>query len=166
MPDAAANFVGRMQGEIWRNASQADRTHVEGKGVLKANFAQSAVNGEIKNIAARPEASTRYSSLENNRFIIETGNIENGRFTSNLKGADDASGESGAQRSNDVIASVEGFDGSILGEFFGPQADEVGAVLNATRGDAVLYGNLTGVPFNPAGPIQRTNFESLDVTLL
>ena len=166
LPDATARYVGSMKGEIWRNANQLDRTHVSGVGVLRANFGESTVNGEISKIRVRPESSDSYSSLEDNRFIIETGNIENGQFLANLRGADSSSDLSDTQNSNEVIASIEGFSGNVLGEFFGPQANEVGAVLNATRRNAVLFGYMTGSsPFNPTGPLEQANSAPLDATV-
>ena len=37
-------------------------------------------------------------------------------------------------------STVLGYEGNVLGEFYGPAAEEVGAVLNASRSDRVLYG--------------------------
>ena len=98
--------------------------------------------------------------------MIETGNITNRQFVANLIGTDSTSGSSGTQHSNEVISSIQGFDGNVLGEFYGPQANEVGAVLNASRGDAVLSGHLTGRHFNPTGPLEQANSEPIDATIL
>ena len=166
LPNGTAEYVGNMYGQIWRSDDSSDRTHVSGLGVLRADFDQSTVNGEISNIRVRPQNSDSYSSLEDNKFMIETGNITNSQFVANLIGTDSTSGSSGTQHSNEVISSIQGFDGNVLGEFYGPQANEVGAVLNASRGDAVLYGYMTGDPFNPTGPLDQANSEPIDVTIL
>ena len=156
LPNGTAEYVGDMYGQIWRSDDQSDRTRVIGVGVLRADFEQSTVNGEISNIRVRPQNSDSYSSLEDNKFMIETGNITNSQFVANLIGTDSTSGSSGTQHSNEVISSIQGFDGNVLGEFYGPQANEVGAVLNASRGDSVLFGYLTGKQFtdtlNPTVP--------------
>ncbi len=166
LPTATAKYVGGMTGQIWRNANLSDMTRVRGTGFLTANFGQSTVTGEISRIEVRPETSGSYSILANNRFIVENGNIENSQFLLNLRGADSTSGLGDAQNSNEEIASIKGFDGNILGEFFGPQANEVGAVLNATRGDAVLIGYLGGrSPFNPTGPIEQANSAPINATV-
>ena len=166
LPNGTAEYVWDMYGQIWRNNDRSDRTHVSGVGVLRADFEQSTVNGEISNIRVRPQNSDSYSSLEDNKFMIETGNISNSQFVANLIGTDSTSGSSGTQHSNEVISSIQGFDGNVLGEFYGPQANEVGAVLNATRGDAVLFGYMTGGPFNPTGPLEQANSEPIDATIL
>ncbi len=166
LPNGTAEYVGDMIGQIWRSDRFSDRTRVRGVGVLRADFEQSTVNGEISNIRVRPQNSDSYSSLEDNKFMIETGNISNSQFVANLIGTDSTSGSSGTQHSNEVISSIQGFDGNVLGEFYGPQANEVGAVLNATRGDAVLYGYMTYGPFNPTGPLEQANSEPIDATIL
>ena len=54
------------------------------------------------------------------------GRIVNGQFTATLRGVD-----TDPDAPND--ASLRGFSGAILGEFYGPGAEELGGVLNATR---------------------------------
>ena len=171
LPTGTARYDVEMLGRIWRNTNSSDRTHVHGLGVLRANFSQSTVSGEISNIIVRRQNSDSDSSLEDNQFKIEVGSIENGQFVAYLRGADSRPGSGDTQHSNEVISSIQGFDGNILGEFYGPQANEVGAVLNATRADAVLIGHLGGKNsfsnplFNPAEPIEQANSAPLNATV-
>ena len=165
LPTTTARYVGKMTGQIWRNTNQSDQTPVRGLGILRANFEQSTINGEITKIRVRPKNAESFSSLEENEFIIETSNIENSQFVAILRGADGRSGL-GDTSSNEDIESIEGFAGNILGEFYGPLANEVGAVLNATRGDAVLIGFLGGrSPFNPTGPIDEATSDPINASI-
>ena len=151
---------------FWRSLNFDERTFIDGLGVLRADFDQSEVNGEITNLRTRPQTSDSYTPLEDNQFVIEYGEIKNGQFVAALKGVDSSTSDSsGTEQSNDVITSIQGFDGNISGEFYGPQANEVGAVLNASRGNSVLYGYLTGSPWNPTGPLEQANSEPLDATV-
>ena len=45
--------------------------------------------------------------------------------------------------------SLSGYGGDVLGEFYGPAAEEVGGVFNASRDDRVMIGWLGGAQFDP-----------------
>ena len=72
----------------------------------------------------RPGASGFTALPDTTLFDIESGRIGNGQFTATLKGDDSDENASADQ-------TVLGYEGDILGEFYGPAAEEVGGVLNA-----------------------------------
>ena len=81
---------------------------------------------------------------ETTYFSIDDGQIVNGQFTATLTG-----GDSNANAAMDE--SLAGYEGSVLGEFYGPAAEEVGGVFTASRADRALVGSLGGERqlFNP-----------------
>ena len=76
-------------------------------------------------------------------FEIADGRIKDGQFTATLIGRD-------SDPNTSFDESLRGFTGAILGEFYGPGADEVGGVVSAQRDEAgddhdrVLYGYIDG----------------------
>jgi len=76
-------------------------------------------------------------------FTITDGRIVDGQFTAVLTGYD-------SDPSKPFNESVRGYMGHVLGEFFGPNAEEAGAVVSASRDvegedhDYVLYGFVGG----------------------
>ena len=72
---------------------------------------------------------------DSTRFDIEHGRIADGQFTATLTGVD-----TNADAATDQ--TVAGYEGDILGEFYGPAAEEVGGVLNAESDahDSVISG--------------------------
>ena len=158
LPVGTSTYQGRIYAEVWVGTHFIDdRTSVRGRLLLTADFDASMVDGEITNIAIEPRSTRVSSFLPDNRFVIENGEIENGQFIATLRG-EDSSGPADVEETN-VLSSVQGIEGNVLGEFYGPQADEVGAVLNAGRGDEenfVMFGYLSGKQFtdtlNPTVP--------------
>lgn len=65
--------------------------------------------------------------------MIHDGKIMDGQFAAKLTGMD-----SDANAPMDM--TVSGYEGGILGEFYGPAAEEVGGVWNASREDRVMAG--------------------------
>ena len=110
---------------------------------LTANFANSTLNGRITGIEVRRGGESERSDWpDTTYFSIDDGNIVNGQFTATLTGED-----SNANAAMDE--SLDGYEGSVLGEFYGPAAEEVGGVFNASRDDRVLIGWLGGAQFDP-----------------
>ena len=65
-----------------------------------------------------------------------------GQFTADLTGMD-------SNANAPMDESLRGYEGGVLGEFYGPAAEEVGGVFNASRGDRVMVGWLGGSQFDP-----------------
>ena len=167
LPTGLANYRGRLYSQIWRSNIREERTHLNGAASLNVDFDRGTVNGEIGNIMSRLQTAEDYEPREDNKFVIEDGTIQNGQFVATMKGVDESSNSGSDQLSNEVISSIEGFNGNILGEFYGPHASAVGAVVNATRDNAVLIGYLTGEGFSPTRTLeQQANSAPLDVSVI
>ena len=111
---------------------------------LVANFDMRALEGRIYRIQGRkPAEDNQYSTWATSSFAITEGRIVNGQFTATLTGLD-------SDPTTPFDESVRGFIGHVLGEFYGPNAEEVGGVVTATRDvtgtadDRVLHGFIGG----------------------
>ena len=142
-----ATYLGRLEGRAYKadDHDNSVRQHITGAMRLVANFDLNEVNGKID--AIRKHLGTLSGAAADWRtssFEITDGRIVNGQFTATLTGKDtdpDASFDE----------SLKDFTGWILGEFYGPNANEVGAVVSAERaGDGPeshgrnLYGYVVG----------------------
>ena len=120
--------------------SRSSRWDMRGHVRLAANFDMSELQGRIYALRVEvprdaPEASWPTSSFELSDFAMN-----NGQFTATLTGVD-------SDPTTNFDASVRGFMGSVLGEFYGPNAEEVGGVVTAERdedGDTIADRVLVG----------------------
>ena len=120
-----ATYAGRMYADSFPRDNPNGRTRVSGSLNLTADFEDGTIEGRINRIWVLRPGASRYTALPyTTLFDIESGPIGSGQFTAILKGADTNADASADQ-------SVLGYEGDILGEFYGPAAEEVGGVLNA-----------------------------------
>ena len=124
------------------------RQRYYGRMRLVANFDMSRLTGQIFSIQGRAGSSRTRDSWPTSSFTITNGQISNGQFTADLTGKDRDSSVPDAE-------SVRGFLGSIVAKFYGPNADEVGGAITATRdlqgtdNDRQLYGYIVGSKLSP-----------------
>ena len=97
------------------------------RGVVRlfANFDMSELQGRISAIRSGPTSSS-LESRPTSSFEITDAQMQNGQFTATLTGVE-------SDPTVPFDESVRGFMGSILGDFYGPNAEEVGGVLTAER---------------------------------
>ena len=142
MPAGSATYAGRIRADAYKQDSESSafRYRIFGDLNLMADFDAGTLEGNVSSIYTRPQGESSSSPLsETTSFEIGNGRIADGQFTADLSGAD----TNGAAALDD---SLRGYEGNVLGEFYGPAAEEVGGVFTATR-DAdqrVLYGALHG----------------------
>ena len=142
MPTGSATYAGRIRADAYKqdNPSSDFRYRVSGDLNLTADFDAGTLEGNVSGIHTRGQNESSWSPLsETTSFEIGSGQIADGQFTADLTGADTNSGAA-------LDDSLRGYEGNVLGEFYGPAAEEVGGVFTATR-DAdqrVLYGALHG----------------------
>ena len=133
LPGGSATYNAEMLGEIFDNTVGSltfseSRTWAYGYLTLTANFADGSVGGRIFNLWLKRPGASSYSNISTtSRFDIDNGRLnEKVQFTAELTGAD-----------SDPTASpentVRGFEGHMLGGFYGPDAAEVAGVFNAKR---------------------------------
>ena len=148
LPSGTASYEGTMRGDTHlANDPSSGHEAISGSLSLTADFDRGSLAGRISDIQVRtdnPKApgdwegpGTRHLS-DTTYFEIGDGRIVDGEFTASLTGMD--SNANAAM--NDT---VRGYEGGVLGAFYGPGAAEVGGVLNATRDDRVMGGVFGGV---------------------
>ena len=153
MPSGTAAYFGDMnsRSQLADNSNRSGRRDFRGRLLLTADFGGSTLDGRLGELRVR-----RYDEQGNrapwedlpgsNRFAIENGAITGGQFTAAVTGMD--------PDANPLDDTVAGFQGSVRGEFYGPAADELGAVFSAESTDhnRVLLGNIRGKRLNPRVP--------------
>ena len=135
-PDAAVPGAGSAGYEGWLyantydagNPSNSQRQRLYGHMKVAANFDLGKLEGVIRNIRGTQPGAAGSTNVPwpTSSFAITDGRFVNGQFTATLTGRDSNPDPSLGQ-------SAAGFVGSILGELYGPNADEMSAVLTATR---------------------------------
>ena len=140
LPSGSAVYRGGMRGDTHlANDPSSGRESMSGSLRLTANFDEGSLEGRISGIRVRPDDPRVWSSLSDTTyFVIDDGQIVDGQFTANLTGMD-------SNTSAPMNETVRGYEGGVLGEFYGPGAQDVGGVLNASRDDRVMAGVFGGV---------------------
>jgi len=161
LPVGSATYTGILDAEthLKTDPGQAHREDMKGILRLTANFEDSTLDGMILGIRARTRNQNNddwnaWEALpDTTHFEIDDGRIVGGQFTAGLTGVDE---NSGAELEN----SVRGYEGNVLGEFYGPKAEEVGGVLSASRDDRVITGVFAGTQSEPGAEPQTGLNES------
>ena len=143
LPMGTATYHGEFKTQAWKSTDRASdlRQRIDGTMRIVANFDMRALEGRVYRIRGTPDADGTRSTWATSGFTLTNGRIVNGQFTATLTGVD-----SDPNTPNEE--SVRGFVGDVLTEFYGPNADEVGGVVSATRDlagtadDRVLYGHI------------------------
>ena len=128
LPTGVAGYEGRLRGEIW-NANApgwGTQTWVRGTLRLQANFQDGRVSGRIDGLYFEPQGEARYALPDGNAVDIAGTPIGEARFAAEWSGSD-------ANRNAAPHETIWGFSGTLIGEFYGPEADEVGGVLSGRR---------------------------------
>ena len=128
LPSGSATYEGRLRAEIWGadNWRWGTQTWVRGTLHLEANFDDGDMSGRIDALHFQPQGDARYPLPDGNVIDIASAPIDEAEFAVEWVGNDP----------NDNAAPYEtigGFAGTLIGEFYGPAADEVGGVLSGRR---------------------------------
>ena len=131
LPNGSASYSGSLSAHAWnpRSPSTDQRQRIYGDMQIVANFDLGTLMGDIRGIEGT-EPGAPGSSREawaTSSFTITGGEMVDGQFTATLTGHD-------SDASVSLTESVSGYVGNLLGEFYGPDADELGAVITAARG--------------------------------
>ena len=140
LPTGTAVYEGGMRGDTHLvNDPSSGRERMSGNLRLTANFDESSLEGRISDIRTWGQDESAWSNLPGTTwFEIDDGQIVDGQFTASLTGMD-------SNANAPMNGTVRGYEGGVLGEFYGPEAAEVGGVLNASRDDRVMAGAFGGV---------------------
>ena len=142
LPTGTASYSGRVYAENHplEFTSLETRGWLAGNWRLTADFSESTLQGDIRFVQVRrPGDSAWYQLPYTTYFSIEDGEIVDGQFTASVSGTD-------SNASAPADRTLTGFEGDMLGEFYGPGAEEAGGVLRATRAsdNRVLFGSFGG----------------------
>ena len=142
LPTGTASYSGLLTAENhpaeYENLDTRGR--LAGNWRLTADFSESTLQGDIRFVQVRrPGESAWYRLPYTTYFRIDNGQIVDGQFTASLSGVD-------SSPNPPMDETVKGFEGNMLGEFYGPKAEEAGGVLRATRAsdNRVLVGSFGG----------------------
>ena len=153
LPTGSAIYEGIVTADTHLRTDPTRPHREQMKGILRlaANFDDSTLDGMILGIRARTRNSNddgwneRTALPDTTHFEIADGQIVDGQFSATLTGVDSNSNATPQE-------TVSGYEGGILGEFYGPGAEEVGGVLNASRQDRVIGGVFAGKQVGPDTP--------------
>lgn len=100
--------------------------YLEGTLSLEANFDDGTVSGRVDDIAIPSWGSDSGEDEPVGAISIAATTIDKAQFTADW-GGEDANMNAAPDR------TLSGFTGTMLGEFYGPAAEEVGGVLSGRR---------------------------------
>ena len=129
LPSGSATYEGQLRAEVWGadNSRWGTQTWVRGTLHLEANFDDGEMTGRIDALRTQPPGANAYQPLpEGNVMDIASAPIGEARFVAEWAGND--------PNMNAVPQeTIRGFTGTLIGEFYGPAADEIGGVLSGRR---------------------------------
>ena len=128
LPMGTATYHGELDTSTWETTDpDRDRSQlISGTMRIVANFDMRALEGRVYRIRGRERGDDVRSIWPTSSFALTNGRIVNGQFTATLTGMD-------SDPNTPFDESVRDFMGHVLGEFYGPNAEEVGGVVSATR---------------------------------
>ena len=129
LPSGGATYEGRLRAEVWdADASRwGTQTWVRGTVHLEANFDDGEMSGRIDALRVQPPGADAYQPLPDGNLIdIASTPIGESRFAAEWTGH-------GPDDNAMPHETIGGFTGTIIGEFYGPAAAEVGGVLSGRR---------------------------------
>ena len=147
LPSGSGHYSGRMYADIYGSdsPSSSTRTRVWGSIRLTVDFAEGSVEGDMRRFQVQEPGQPSRVTLPLTVYAnIADGRIVDGQFTATWTEV------------NPLVAAGEAFSGDMLGEFYGPGAEEVGGVLNGTNDDEVIagwFGGMRPTPSVPAGDL-------------
>ena len=107
-----------------------NRGTVWGEMTLEADFSGGSISGEVDELWIEDHGDsytdTWVQLAATNSIQISDGTIDENRFHADWEGQD-------TDTSSALTHSMRDFDGSLLGEFYGPNGEEAGGVLTGER---------------------------------
>jgi hypothetical protein len=131
----SATYEGQMVADLWDSFSEPELFdnlgRMWGALTLDANFSDGEIEGAIDEIWIEPPGTaftnTAWYQLPDTTSIsIEEGTIDGNRFHAAWEGHDTDTGSADTN-------SVRDFEGAMLGEFYGPNGEEIGGVITGQR---------------------------------
>ena len=132
---SSATYTGQVVADWWSNFEDPNlstyRSRLWGALTLEANFSEGNISGRIDDLwseAPGTAYTNQYWERLSGTTSIEVleGEIDGNRFHAEWIGRDETTNPA-------LHSSVLGFDGSLLGEFYGPNGEETGGVITGQR---------------------------------
>lgn len=142
LPAGTAHYGARMYADVWGSDAPSinQRTRVWGQVRLTVDFGAGSLDGDIRGFRNQEPGQSIVTVPATVYADIADGRIVGGQFTATWT------------QVNPGLDAGEVFSGDIFGEFYGPNAEEVGAVLNGSNDDSVIAGWIGGVRPTPSVP--------------
>ena len=147
LPMGTATYHNKFRARTWETANDDSDQRQRFYATMRivANFDMRALEGRVYAVEGTPRDGEYADRVDwpTSSFALTDGRIVNGQFTATLTGVD-------SDPNTPLDESVRDFMGQVLGEFYGPNAEEVGGVVTATRDvagtadDRVLFGYFGG----------------------
>ena len=135
----SATYEGHAIAELHNNFTdpdfQAVREQLWAELTLNADFSAGTISGSTGTAFLQLADGTWVPVADTNTIAISNGEIDGSRFSAEWEGQD-------TDTTSALEDSVRGFEGSMLGEFYGPGGEEVGGVFTGERAatDQVILG--------------------------
>ena len=139
----SATYEGHILAEQHNNFTDLDfravREWIWGLLTLNADFSASTIAGSAIPMWMQLSDGTWVQISDTNSIVISDGEIDESRFHAKWQGQDTDS-------SSAMEDSFRGFEGSMIGEFYGPKGEEVGGAFTGEREatDQVIHGRFGG----------------------
>lgn len=148
LPTGTATYVGYMDSDTYEVDNPEQRGRIRGRLNLTTSFGAGTMEGRIRGLEKWSSSESSYLALpESTRFAIRDATLADGRLVADLVGMDTDASAPGTR-------TVRGYEGHVLGEFYGPGGEEFGSVASATseEHETVLAGTLRSRRLNPRIP--------------
>ena len=129
LPSGSATYEGRLDAEMWMsdNWQWGSRSSLRGAIYLEADFAAGEIGGKVDALRVQRRAADAFQPLPDGNVIdIASVPIDASRVTAQWVGND-------TNANAPPHETIDGFAGTLIGEFYGPRAGEVGGVLSGRR---------------------------------
>lgn len=159
LPTGETTYVGYLDSDTYATDDPGQRERVRGFVNLTTDFGAGTIEGRIQHLEKRSSGENSYLELPGTtHFAVRDATLADGQFLGDLLGVDLDAGALGSE-------SVRGYQGALLGEFYGPEGEEFGGVISATSDEhnRVLGGTLRSRRLNPRVPSGTPTVVSLAV---
>ncbi|MDE0047782.1 MAG: hypothetical protein OXU19_18305 [bacterium] len=134
LPMGTASYAGFMVGDLWNSddnnpSYRSHRREVWGVLALDADLGNNTISGGVDEIwvkTSRDDGEEWEEWSDTISMEFANGRVVDGRVVASWSGEDTSSTTSDAY-------SLRGFQGNLLGEFYGPAGEEVAGVINGFR---------------------------------
>ena len=143
LPAGTASYSGSMHAYSYDNnrvssegtfASSSIRSWLRGSVTLDMDFTNNVLSGRIDGLSRRGPGESEHTALpETTGFDIVSGNIAGSQFGAAMTGTD-------TDATAPLSDSMRGFQGRLLGSFYGAEAERAQGVFNVSREDSVMIG--------------------------